>query len=63
MGACRIGAKKHEAVVEREARVRVSFPNARISRFSLASPEKREKMRPVLQAKNHLRQELLSSET
>ena len=65
MGACRIGAKKHEAVVAREtrARVRVSFPNARISRFSLASPEKREKITPVLQAKNHPRQELLSSET
>ena len=29
------------------------FPNARVSRFSLASPEKREKITPVLQAKNH----------
>ena len=27
-------------------------PNARVSRFSLASPEKREKITPVLQAKN-----------
>ena len=64
MGACRIGAKKHEAVVEREtrARVRVSFPNARISRFSLASPEKREKKPPVLQAKNHPRRHRGKSE-
>ena len=56
-GTCRIGATKHEAVVEREtrARVRVSLPNARVSRFSLASPEKREKITPVLQAKNHPR--------
>ena len=56
-GACRIGATKHEAVAERETRatVRVSLPNARVSRFSLASPEKREKITPVLQAKNHPR--------
>ena len=48
---CRIGATKHEAVVERKtrARVRVSFPNARVSRFSLASLEKREKITPILQ--------------
>ena len=37
------------------ARVRVSFPNAHVSRFSLASPVKREKITPVLQAKNHPR--------
>ena len=35
------------------ARVRVSFPNAHVSRFLLASPVKREKITPVLQAKNH----------
>ena len=48
---CRIGTTKHEAVVERKtrARVRVSFPNARVSRFSLASLEKREKITPILQ--------------
>ena len=48
---CRIGTTKHEAVVERKtrARVRVSFPNTRVSRFSLASLEKREKITPVLQ--------------
>ena len=56
-GACRIGATKHEAVAEREtpATGGGSLPNPPVSRFSLASPEKREKITPVLQAKNHPR--------
>ena len=44
------------------ARVRVSFPNAHVSRFSLASPVKRENITPVLQAKNHPRRHRGKSE-